>query len=305
MALKPSILQNNYVKFVRTTLTLWGNLLNKDPDTLYFVIDGNSTTGSLYLGNTLIAAGLDEGTSVEELRNVVVSGEITQDQILVADGEGYWHHKSIYDFMPETMVGASESKDGAGGLVPIPVTGQQDLFLKGDGSWASPTAALETTVSNLSTKVGGLEEVLNGVIGEDLNKTIREVATDVTNTAVTNLINGAPGAFDTLKEIADWITGDHEGSVDAADLIADVSNLKDVVLTETTGLVARVGVLENNVSDLSTAFNALADVVGGEGYGLVQAVADNAANIQANQTKILEIDNMLKWNELVDDPDAV
>lgn len=301
MALKP-VLQNNYVKFVRTNLALWGNLLNKDPDTLYFVIDGNSTTGSLYLGNTLIAAGLDEGTSVEELRNVVVSGEITQDQILVADGEGYWHHRSIYDFMPQTMAGASESEDGAGGLVPVPAAGQQNLFLKGDGSWASPTTALENTVSNLSTKVGGLEEVLNGVIGEDFNKTIREVATDVTNTAVTNLVNGAPEAFNTLKEIADWITGEHSAGVDAADLIADVSNLKTVVLTETTGLVAKVGVLESSVSDLSTAFNALADVVGGEGYGLVQDVADNAANIAANQAKILEIDNMLKWNELVDDP---
>lgn len=301
MAIKPSILANSYVKFVRANSTLWNSLLNKDKDTLYFIVDDGQTKGSLYLGDALIATSLDEGLSVEDLKNVVVNGQLEANHVLVANGEGQWLNQSIYDFMPVTMVGATETDDGAGGLVPVPTAGQQGLFLRGDGSWVSPTTALESTVGNLSTKVNGLEEVLNNVIGEDVNKTIRDVALDVTNKAVTDLVNNAPEAFDTLKEIADWITGDHEGSVDAADLITDVAQLKETVYTETTGLVGRVGVLETNVSDLTEAFNILADVVGGETHGLVKDVADNTAAIEANATEISEIWDMLKWNELVDD----
>lgn len=301
MAIKPSILANSYVKFVRAESALWNSLLNKDKDTLYFIVDRGQTKGSLYLGDALIATSLDEGLSVEDLKNVVVNGTAAENHVLVANGEGQWLNQSIYDFMPVTMVGATANEDGAGGLVPVPTAGQQGLFLRGDGTWVSPTADLETTVGNLSTKVNGLEEVLNNVIGEDTNKTMREVALDVTNKAVTDLVNNAPEAFDTLKEIADWITGDHEGGVDAADLITDVAQLKETVYTTTTGLVDRVGVLETNVGNLTTAFNNLADVVGGETHGLVKDVADNTAAIEANATEITEIWDMLKWNELVDD----
>jgi len=35
------------------------------------------------------------------------------------------------------MVGASENDDGAGGLVPAPVAGEEDKFLSGDGTYKS------------------------------------------------------------------------------------------------------------------------------------------------------------------------
>ena len=47
---------------------------------------------------------------------------------------GEW---TAQDALPTTMVGASENDDGAGGLVPAPVAGEEDKFLSGDGTYKS------------------------------------------------------------------------------------------------------------------------------------------------------------------------
>ena len=302
MAIKPSILANNYVKFVRTTLSLWKALLNKDQDTLYFVLDDNSATGSLYLGSTLIASGLDEGLSVEELNDVVITGEVLENQILVANGKGVWQNRDINDFMPLTMVGASAEQDGDGGLVPAPMQGEQDLYLRGDGLWADPTVELAATVGSLAETLEDVKNNVETVIGGDWDKTMRAVAQDEAAKAMASVVDGAPEAFNTLKEIAAWISGeDGEVATDAETLISDVATLKELVSAENTGLVTRVSTLETDVGNLQTEVSGLAQVVGGESFGLVKQVNDNADAIAANAEAIAEVDSRLKWNELVDD----
>ena len=50
----------------------------------------------------------------------------------VSNGE--W---TAQDALPTTMVGASDTDDGEGGLVPAPVAGEEDKFLSGDGTYKS------------------------------------------------------------------------------------------------------------------------------------------------------------------------
>lgn len=57
------------------------------------------------------------------------------------------------------------------------------------------------------------------------------------STAVAAVVNNAPAAFDTLKEIADWITADNSG---AAAILADVANKADKVSNATNGNFAGV-----------------------------------------------------------------
>jgi hypothetical protein len=45
---------------------------------------------------------------------------------------------SITSLSPYTFVGATSSIPGAGGLIPTPQAGDQEKFLKGDGTWAKP-----------------------------------------------------------------------------------------------------------------------------------------------------------------------
>lgn len=47
---------------------------------------------------------------------------------------GIW---TAADALPTTMVGASDSTNGEGGLVPAPVAGEEDKFLSGDGTYKS------------------------------------------------------------------------------------------------------------------------------------------------------------------------
>lgn len=292
MAIKPSVLSNNYVKFVRTNNALWQALGdNKNSDTLYFVVEPGAKNGSLYLGQALIATSIDEGLSLEELRDVAFNVTLQNNDVIVHE-DGKWVNKPISSFMPVGMIGASESEDGAGGLVPAPIAGDQLMYLRGDGKWADPTTKLSGTVGQLQTTVAGLESSLGTVIGSDVGLSMRDVA----NAAVTKLINGAPEAFDTLKEIADWITGAHEGSTDAADLIADVATLKEQVQKPGTGLLDKVGTLETQVASLTTDLENL----GGQFDALSLQVGTNTTNIEENKTEILAIRQLLMWNELVE-----
>lgn len=49
-----------------------------------------------------------------------------------------------------TMTGATSSAAGAAGLVPKPAAGKQNAFLRGDGTWATPTDTKYTAGTNVS-----------------------------------------------------------------------------------------------------------------------------------------------------------
>ena len=48
------------------------------------------------------------------------------------------------DDLNATMVSATAASDGTSGRIPAPLTGQQDHYLKGDGSWATLTTLVGT-----------------------------------------------------------------------------------------------------------------------------------------------------------------
>ena len=68
-----------------------------------------------------------------------------------ADGTAVWANDNNTTYT--TMTGATESADGKEGLAPKPAKGQQGLYLRGDGTWATPT---NTTYGNATTSAAGL-----------------------------------------------------------------------------------------------------------------------------------------------------
>ena len=50
-------------------------------------------------------------------------------QIILPDG-------STYDVMVRDMIGASALTDGSKGIAPSPSAGDQNKFLRGDGTWS-------------------------------------------------------------------------------------------------------------------------------------------------------------------------
>lgn len=124
---------NEYVKFIRGTPTAFEKLSPKSTDTLYFISETGSSTGKLYLGSKLISGG---EASISELGQIIINA-VKGNDILVYDAEkGAWVNKAVTDVVSE-MVGASDSMDGRAGLVPRPISGDQDKVLTGAGRWES------------------------------------------------------------------------------------------------------------------------------------------------------------------------
>lgn len=235
----------SYVKFLRGAQTAYDKLVanNKiDNDTLYFVYESaDSSKGKLYLGTKAIATG-EGGTSTPvdlgDLGNVVISQGLADKDFLVYDATASkWVNKPLATIVAEVqaeiavMGGATAEADGVKGLVPQPAKGDQDKFLSGNGTWvAIPakdlTAEDVAEIPDLITTVG----TING----DANT--EGSFRNVIKTEVTNLIGGAGEAFDTLKEIQDWITTDGDA---------------------TTKLVTRVGNLESEMSNAKTRLDEL------------------------------------------------
>ena len=138
---------NKYVKFVRGSSLAFNNLVEKDIDTLYFITDTDSGKGSLFLGDKLISGIAD----LNDLESVLIKN-VSNNQILVYDEtEEKWINKTINAAIG-LMTGASATEQGGAGLVPAPGIGQQDYFLRGDGTWAPITVSDNTHVAS-STQV--------------------------------------------------------------------------------------------------------------------------------------------------------
>ena len=100
----------------------------------------------------------------------------------------------------------------------------------GDGVVATGIIAdienLQNTKANISYVDSAIKADLTTLVGDDKDssgkatKSIRTIANEEAINEVTKLVNGAPEALDTLKEIADWIIDDNTGSAAVVEDIA-------------------------------------------------------------------------------------
>ncbi len=94
------------------------------------------------------------------------------------------------DDIPKVMEGAEREKDGKSGLVPIPHAGNEQKYLRGDGTWQSPK---ETDNFNVAT------QEQDGLLSAEDKKKIDEIMEAGTND-IDNIIAGTFEALDgTLK----------------------------------------------------------------------------------------------------------
>lgn len=158
----------------------------------------------------------------------------------------------------------------------------------GNVSWVKPDT---TTVDGLSTAIKSLQTV----VGDDKSGLVKQVAD---NKAAIDTLNGsktvegsvayqiaqivadAPEAYDTLKEIATWITT-HTG--DAATMNTGIATNKEAIATLNT-LVGETAVS----SQISTAINAALKNGEDDKYALAADLNTTNNNISALQQKVGE-----------------
>ena len=99
------------------------------------------------------------------------------------------------------MQGASSTKAGAAGLVPAPKVGEQNKFLRGDGTWAeagltdAEKQELQDNTSKLEALIGDSTK-LDGTV-----PSISEIALETLTEAL--VPEDAKESLDTLQEISD------------------------------------------------------------------------------------------------------
>lgn len=262
-----------YVRFLRGTPAAFDKVIDKDPNTLYFISETNADSGDLYLGHKLIAGKSSlVRMTLGDLTNVITNSAVDGSLLVYDDNEGKWISKTpdeIASAIYSQMKGATSEKDGRSGLVPVPTAGQQNLFLRGDAQWADPTAALNNTLKVLIADDGGLS--------------VRQIAVNVLQTAL--IPENAKESLDSLKEIADWIQSHPE---DASNFNSRIINLEktvfDVVAEDgsiiSKGLSTKVGDLSSELKSLNTKVNTL------------------QSNVQDVEDSITLIYDRLKWHEM-------
>lgn len=225
-----------YVKFLRGTPVSYNNLATKDEDTLYFVSNPGDTTGKLYIGDKLIATNTSAGEGVAQYLSDLedVSTADAQDkEVLAWDATtSLWKPMSITELVESAgnFTGATATEAGASGFVPAPAAGQQNYFLKGDGTWAaiSGGSSVETLIFEVTAQAEQTNlEAINAAVGEtelqkgDIAIVKREIGEDTNKFSHTAYVyNGTA-----------WAAMD--GNYNAEDVYFD----KDFILTSSIGSV--------------------------------------------------------------------
>lgn len=158
---------SNYVKFLRGTPTAYHKLTHKDADTLYFVSEADEKVGQLWLGEKLITSHTNpEGVidHLSELLDVDIAGA-AQGLVLGFDAaKEKWVPMEVNAAIEVSiMKGATETEDGVEGLVPAPKAGEQDYFLRGDGTWAP----INGNENSLGIKVVDSVDAIKALVGTE------------------------------------------------------------------------------------------------------------------------------------------
>lgn len=288
MAFNPRPLQGQYVAFAKVTTATWKKMQNEDKlkNTLYFVVDGDTDdVGQLYLGETLIADG--SGVSQAQLSDLsdVQLKAVSSGDVLVYNLETQvWENVNLSAKIQEQVkvfTGATAETDGSTGLVPQPLKNVDvNHYLRGDGTWADPTSGVDLTT--LKTQVTTL-------VGDDADKSAREIATEV----VATVVDGAPEAFDTLKEISTWIL-EHPAISDITQMQTDVSQLKKTVGDATSGLVKQTNDLSTTVQGLRTTVDTHTNDIG----DLQAQNKTILTSIKDHTTRITSLEERLTWQQI-------
>lgn len=154
----------NYVKFMRGNLTDYKALASKDADTLYFVYEEDQSVGQLYIGERLITNSINEEGLVDylsELKDVDIAGVNNKNYLGYDANSQKWIPMELPQAIQTSiMSGASATAAGKEGLVPAPAAGDQNKFLRGDGTWQAVEEVNNETVIEIQNDITELKEAI-------------------------------------------------------------------------------------------------------------------------------------------------
>lgn len=168
-----------------------------------------------------------EAGTLVKLAQTTASGDLASD---VATLQGK------VDSLVDKVGSAAQGETAATGLYALIATAQAqaDKGVTNAANAQTTAEAAQSDVNALKTTVGADDEnglrarikanetAISTLQGEDTTKSVRTIASE----EVAKIVDGADTSFDTLKEIAEWIS---THGTEAADLSAAVTKLKAII----------------------------------------------------------------------------
>ena len=170
-------------------------------------------------------------------------------------------------------------------------------------AYDSKISAIEGSVQGVTNAVGNVTANVNVLVGQDANKSARTIASE----EVAKIIANAPEAYDTLKEIADYIATDATGAAELSNKVTqnteDISKLREDLTNESTtrtnaisGINSSIEGLESRIKDNEDGISSL----GTDVAGLKTKDGELTELIQANATEIAKKVSIEEGKSLVD-----
>lgn len=111
-----------------------------------------------------------------------------------------------------------------------------------------------------------VDNAVSTLVGEDRNKSVRTIAGEET----AKIVDSAPEAFDTLKEIAAWIgTGDVENTTAAE------------ILTKVKANETAIGIEKTRAEGIESGLQAAIDAINNEDSGILKSAKDYADGLDS------------------------
>ena len=125
-----------YVRFWRGSADDFARIPHKNEDTMYFVIQPDTNSFTMYLGATELLNGDDlNSSSIDALEDVIISKKLYDRQVLMYDAlQECWVNASL-DKAAGAYVGPTAEYMGLPGMLPGAPAGSENLFFRSDGKW--------------------------------------------------------------------------------------------------------------------------------------------------------------------------
>lgn len=158
--------------------------------------------------------------------------------------------------------------------------------------------SVDTATTGLKDRMTTVEGKVSTLVGSDTGKSVRKIAAE----EVAKVVASAPTAFDTLKEIADWIGSGDVQSTTAASMLADITSLKTNLGTantaasgqnsNATGIYANLENLQEQIDSMSGGAGSIATQIDNKVATLDSSVtlAGSTASQPSTVTRSTSID---------------
>ena len=229
------------------------------------LIKGLIASGDTELANAI--AALDE-----KIGSINVDGSDGKNIAETIDGI----YSSIADIVASQT--ALEKKDEELAVQIKKISDDLQFITGGDSENDATIGEINAEILRLNEELNTLKESVNNAASKsDVEKnsaaievlngngegSVKKIAEDAAATAVANVVAGAESDFDTLKEVADWIAADKEGSAALQTTVSNHTESINIINSNLGALESKVdGDIANLTSHMSEASAALSEVDG-------------------------------------------